>query len=269
MPAFVCMTCGTQFPASETPPGGCRICQDERQFVPVSGQAWTTLDALRQRHRNSYRHYEPGLLGIGTVPDFAIGQRALLVSTPKGNVLWDCVGLLDDATVRLITALGGIAAIAISHPHFYTSMIEWSHAFGRTPVYLHASDRDWVMRPDPVIEFWSGDRDSSHGRSDARQRGRAFRGRHRDALGLRRRRSWRAVGQRHGPRHAGPSVAELHAQLPQLHPALTARRASDRRSAGALFIRPGLRDLVGCGDVRGGKAALARSAGRYIAAISG
>ena len=26
--------------------------------------------------------------------------------------------------------LGGIAAIAISHPHYYTSMVEWSRAFG-------------------------------------------------------------------------------------------------------------------------------------------
>jgi hypothetical protein len=158
MPAFVCVTCGTQYPDSETPPEGCRICQEERQFIPVSGQAWTTLDTLRQRHRNSYRHYEPALLGVGTVPDFAIAQRALLVSTPKGNVLWDCVAFLDDATVRLIAALGGITAIAISHPHFYTTMIEWSHAFGRVPIYLHANDREWVVRPDPVIEFWSGDR---------------------------------------------------------------------------------------------------------------
>jgi glyoxylase-like metal-dependent hydrolase (beta-lactamase superfamily II) len=89
-------------------------------------------------------------------PDFAIGQRALLVQTPGGNVLWDCISLIDPATVDLLNGLGGVAAIAISHPHYYTSMVEWSHAFGRVPIYLHAADRVWVQRPDPVIEFWSG-----------------------------------------------------------------------------------------------------------------
>ncbi len=51
---------------------------------------------------------------------------------------------------------GGLAAIAISHPHYYTMMVEWSHAFG-APVRLHAADRAWVMRPDAAIEFWDGE----------------------------------------------------------------------------------------------------------------
>jgi hypothetical protein len=33
-------------------------------------------------------------------------------------------------------------------------MVEWSHAFGGIPIYLHAADRKWVMRPDPAIVFW-------------------------------------------------------------------------------------------------------------------
>jgi len=91
-------------------------------------------------------------------PSFAIGQRALLVRTPAGNVLWDCTGLLDGAVVEAVQAMGGLAAIAISHPHFYATMVDWSHAFGHAPIYLHAADRDYVMRPDPTIEFWDGDR---------------------------------------------------------------------------------------------------------------
>ena len=76
--------------------------------------------------------------------------------TPAGNVLWDCIALLDDATLDIVRALGGIAAIAISHPHYYTTMAEWAHAFG-CEVWLHEADRDWVMRPDPALRFWSGD----------------------------------------------------------------------------------------------------------------
>ena len=152
----ICITCGTQFAASDQPPDRCPICDDSRQYVPPSGQGWTTLDALQRSHRNSFRRLEPRLLGIGTMPEFAIGQRALLVETPSGNVLWDCIALIDWATIDLLNGLGGVAAIAISHPHYYTTMVEWSHAFGKAPVYLHEADRQWVQRQDPVIDYWSG-----------------------------------------------------------------------------------------------------------------
>jgi glyoxylase-like metal-dependent hydrolase (beta-lactamase superfamily II) len=118
---------------------------------------WTTLDQLAAGHLNAFRQHEPGLIGIGTVPAFAIGQRALLVCTPQGNVLWDCISLIDEATVTLIKALGGLSAIAISHPHFYTTFVEWSRAFGDVPVYLHADDSAWVMRPDACIKPWQGE----------------------------------------------------------------------------------------------------------------
>jgi hypothetical protein len=155
--AYICTTCGTQFTESAQPPASCPICTDERQFVPPSGQQWTTLDRLRQTHRNSFRRKEAGLYGIGPVPEFGINQRALLVRTPAGNQLWDCVSLIDEATVDIIQGLGGIAAIAISHPHYYTTMVEWSQAFGDIPVYLHAADRPHVMRPHPALRYWEGD----------------------------------------------------------------------------------------------------------------
>ncbi|MCC6627882.1 MAG: MBL fold metallo-hydrolase [Chloroflexi bacterium] len=159
MRAFICVTCGTQFPPSAAPPAGCPICQEERQYIGWAGQRWTTLDELRATHRNEVRLErpdEPGLTGIGSQPGIAIGQRALLVPAPGGNVLWDCITLIDEATIAAVRALGGIAAIAISHPHYYSAMVEWSHAFD-APVYLHADDRQWVMRPDPALVFWEGE----------------------------------------------------------------------------------------------------------------
>ncbi|HEU4649297.1 MAG TPA: hypothetical protein VFS33_09575, partial [Gemmatimonadales bacterium] len=89
-------------------------------------------------------------------PTFAIGQRALLVRDPVFPMLWDCLTVLDDAAVAAIDAAGGIRAIAISHPHYYGTMVEWARAFD-VPVYLHEADREWVMRPDPRIKFWRGD----------------------------------------------------------------------------------------------------------------
>jgi hypothetical protein len=157
MPAFICTTCGTQYPISDEPAPGCTICQEERQYVNPLGQNWTTLAAMRRTHFNAFRRHEPGLTGIGTVPGFAIAQRALLLRTGSGNVLWDCISFIDDATTEIVRALGGISAIAISHPHYYSSMIEWSYAFDGAPIFLHAADRRWVVRPDPVVSFWEGE----------------------------------------------------------------------------------------------------------------
>jgi hypothetical protein len=157
MPYFVCETCGTQFAESDSPPASCPTCEDERQYVGRDGQRWTTLDGLRAGHRNAIEPLEPGLSSIQTRPRFAIGQRALLVESPGGNVLWDCVSLVDEATVEAINRRGGLAALAISHPHFYATMVEWSRAFGGVPIYLHADDREWVRRPDPAVLFWEGE----------------------------------------------------------------------------------------------------------------
>jgi len=154
--SYICSTCGTQYSESAQPPAHCLICEDERQYIGLKGQQWTTLAALQEDHHNVIRTVEPGLVGIGTSPSFAIGQRALLVQMPGGNVLWDCITLIDEMTITTVKALGGISAIAISHPHYYSSMVEWSRAFD-APIYLHAADREWVMRPDPAIIFWEGE----------------------------------------------------------------------------------------------------------------
>jgi len=153
---YICTTCGTQYDKSESPPTTCAICEDERQFVGWNGQHWTTLDDLRQSHQTTVRLEELGLYGIGMDPSFAIGQRALLITQPEGNILWDCTALIDDGLVQMVQGIGGISAIAISHPHYYTGMVEWSKAFD-CPIYLHAADRQWIMRPDPAIEFWEGE----------------------------------------------------------------------------------------------------------------
>jgi glyoxylase-like metal-dependent hydrolase (beta-lactamase superfamily II) len=156
MPLFICTACGTQYSETAQPPAHCPICDEERQYVPPRGQTWTMLEALRGSHTNTFREYEKDIIGIGATPSFAIGQRALFVRTGSGNILWDCIATLDDATVTLLKGLGGIDAIAISHPHFYTTMVEWARVFGAR-IYLHAADKQWIMRNDPSIELWDGD----------------------------------------------------------------------------------------------------------------
>ena len=98
MRSYICEACGTGFTPSERPPAACPICEDPRQYVPTGGQKWTTLEALSRRGMNAWKLVEPSLMAIATEPKFAIGQRGLILNTPQGNILWDCITLLDAAT---------------------------------------------------------------------------------------------------------------------------------------------------------------------------
>lgn len=157
MEAYVCRTCGVQQAPSANPPAHCAVCDDERQYVPPQGQQWATLAELGAEGRHiEVRDLEPGLTGIGADPPIGIGQRALLVQTPTGNFLWDCVGFIDEKGVAAVGERGGLRGIAFSHPHFYGVCVEWSQAFGDAPIYIPRADREWVMRPDPAVSYWEG-----------------------------------------------------------------------------------------------------------------
>jgi glyoxylase-like metal-dependent hydrolase (beta-lactamase superfamily II) len=151
---YICTTCGVQYEAAPAPPDCCVICEEERQYVNPQGQAWVTQADLGKDHHNLISGVAPGLWQIHTEPPFGIGQRAFIVQTPTGNILWDCISYLDDDTKARVNALGGLQAIAISHPHFYSAMVDWSLAFGGVPVYLHQSDQTWVQRPGLALHFW-------------------------------------------------------------------------------------------------------------------
>ncbi|TVT50552.1 MBL fold metallo-hydrolase [Amycolatopsis rhizosphaerae] len=149
----VCATCGMQYAA---PRPDCPICEDDRQWVPATGQQWTDLETLRAgEYAARVEDQGPGIIGLGCEPRFAIGQRALLVKAESGNFLWDCVPYLDDELIGKIRDLGGITGIAISHPHYYATVVEWARTFD-VPVYLHENDRQWLGRPDDAVQWWSG-----------------------------------------------------------------------------------------------------------------
>ena len=160
MTAFLCAACGTQFAEASSPPERCPLCEDSRAFGRPRGerQRWTSRAALRATQLNHLRELEPGVTSIATEPQFGVGQHCLLVRGATGNVLWDCLSLLDDATIEAVRALGGIARIAISHPHFYAAMVDWSRAFSDAPIFVHAADREWIPRPDPAVVAWEGER---------------------------------------------------------------------------------------------------------------
>ncbi|WP_374566633.1 MBL fold metallo-hydrolase [Ideonella sp.] len=156
MPCYLCETCGTQYADTPEPPTRCRVCDDERQYVGWQGQRWATHDDLARRFTLRIGD-DDGLLGIALPGEFAIPQRALLLPTDAGNILWECISLVTPEAVAALQARGGVDLIAISHPHFYSAMVEWSNALGGVPILLHEADREWVMRPAPQVEFWRGD----------------------------------------------------------------------------------------------------------------
>lgn len=154
VPAWICITCGNQYAETALPPAACVVCDDPRQYVGWEGQKWATLDQLAGRHRSVVQEVESGLWGVGVEPTFAIGQRGLIVTTASGNVLWDVPGFVDDDGFAAVQALGGLAAISASHPHFYGVMAEWAHAFD-APILLPEADREWVLGPDRALDFYA------------------------------------------------------------------------------------------------------------------
>lgn len=158
MSYLICVTCGVQYESIGEAPATCKICEEERQYVNPDGQAWTTLEELIEKgtYRNAILQEEQGLHSIRTEPGFAIGQTAYLVQGSM-NVLWDCITYLDDPTIAHMRELGGIDAIALSHPHYYSTQALWAETFG-CPLYIHEDDKQWVARESRNAVYWSGDR---------------------------------------------------------------------------------------------------------------
>lgn len=150
----VCATCAVEYgtvPASNR----CLICDDERQWVPRSGQAWTTLGELAAAgHATVVEELEPGLIGVATEPAVGIGQTGKLVLTKGGNVLFDVPGHLDDSVVAAIDSLGGIAAIVASHPHMYGVQSLYSRALGDTPILVARADESFLPLRTPAVRLW-------------------------------------------------------------------------------------------------------------------
>ena len=90
MPAWICRTCGVQYPDTAAPAGGLPDLPGRaavrRAGGASSGRPWTSC----KRPREQLREEEPDLLGDGSTrrrhrPAGAAGAHA------GGNVLWDCV----------------------------------------------------------------------------------------------------------------------------------------------------------------------------------
>ncbi|MFL5860033.1 MAG: MBL fold metallo-hydrolase [Solirubrobacteraceae bacterium] len=152
---WICPACGAHFPPAASAPKRCPLCEDERQWVPPTGQRWTTIEQLAaDGYHSVIREVEPGLTGIGAEPDIGVGQRGLLVTTDAGNLLWDPSPFVDEAAFAAVRAAGGVHAITSSHPHMYGAAVEWSHAFD-AEILLPAVDANWLMRPDSAVRTWS------------------------------------------------------------------------------------------------------------------
>jgi hypothetical protein len=151
----ICTACGTQYAPGSGLPALCPICSDDRQYIPQSGQAWISNTQLDKQFIVKVTRVNDGLYELKMFPDFAIGQRCFLVISSTGNILWDCIPLLNEAVIAFIRSKGGLKAIAFSHPHYYSTMNDWASAFN-CPILIHESDKQWIMHKSVAVELWSG-----------------------------------------------------------------------------------------------------------------
>ena len=152
---MICSACGTQYNNKEIKDGHCKICDDDRQYVPETGQAWISPDELQKDHAVQVRQVCDNLYSLTILPSFAIGQRAFLILSENGNILWDCIPLLDEETEAFITSKGGLRAIVVSHPHYYSNVGEWAETF-HCPVFIHKKDEEWAPEFQDLI-LWKGE----------------------------------------------------------------------------------------------------------------
>ena len=152
----ICTACGTQY---SSPVTTCRICDDPRQFVPPSGQSFTTLAKAQASGYSLTFTPEPHCPNIIAIriepPTLGIGQRAFLIITPHGNIIWDLVCYLDNKAVSKINEYGGVICIIISHPHFYTTWVDWAETFSCL-VFLAGLDKSWLNRQSDRVNFLDG-----------------------------------------------------------------------------------------------------------------
>ncbi|MFF1875628.1 MBL fold metallo-hydrolase [Kitasatospora herbaricolor] len=161
---WLCATCAVEYPAGAEHPANCPICEDERQYVPPTGQVWTSLQQLASDgERIGVSELEPDLYALRSEPKVGIGQQSMLLRTPEGNLLWDPTGYVDEDAATAVRALGGVSVIATSHPHMFGAQTSWSRLVGDVPVLVHERDRQWVQREEPCIQTWSGEREVLRG----------------------------------------------------------------------------------------------------------
>lgn len=154
---WLCAACAVEYPRGERPPAECPICLDERQYVPLTGQAWTSLQRLAEHgSRVEITEAEPDLYALSTVPETGIGQHAKLVRTSEGNLLWDPTGFVDESAAEQVRKLGGARYIVASHPHMFGAQATWARLLDAT-VLVSEADRGWVQRADSSIRPFTGD----------------------------------------------------------------------------------------------------------------
>jgi len=262
---ILCATCGVE--TAEPLPETCRICADERQWVPFNGQMWTSTDEhAAQGMRIDVVEEEPGSWALTSDPAVGIGQRSILVQTDEGNLLWDPLATITEAAVEEVRELGGLAVVAASHPHMFGVQCAWADALDAR-VLVNARDASWIARPHERIELWEDEAEPLPGVRLLRFGGH-FPG---AAVAL-----WAAGSGGEGSLLAGdtmqPKPDRASVAFMRSYPndiplsAGVVRRLADR-AAGLRFRRiygniPGQR-------IEDGPAAVARSAERHIAWVTG
>ncbi|SAM65050.1 uncharacterized protein UBRO_20111 [Ustilago bromivora] len=126
------------------------VSTDDRRYPCPTGQAYTSQRQLLPKTTFQFvpEESDDRILRLKFYPPVAIGQTAILLLTRYGAVIWDCCGFVSVELVEQVCKLsptGKVAAIFISHPHFFGTSLTWAKMLNCN-VFISRLDRQWYQR---------------------------------------------------------------------------------------------------------------------------
>ncbi|TXT07490.1 hypothetical protein VHUM_03210 [Vanrija humicola] len=156
----VCATCATQYPAPRRDCTHAKLSGSTDH--PQARGATTSSATSRTRASRSSRpsRSSPSLRRVSISPACVKLTPAFLLETFEGSFIWDCSAVLTPPLIAHLTHLRRpLKAMAISHPHFFSTSLTWARALG-VPLYINALDKEWYQRRESAgadeVVFWSG-----------------------------------------------------------------------------------------------------------------
>lgn len=160
LPAYVCRNCGFWQRYFDVPPQ-CPLCLDARHVVPPEGWAFYDLKTAKERFPMHIEETFSGIFRFWNDPVDGIGSHSYLITSERGNLLFEGATVYSDAALKFLSERGGVSVLSASHPHTYGALWQIQGAFDPELV-LHPADFGWssalrVTRPfDECLELFDG-----------------------------------------------------------------------------------------------------------------
>ncbi|RZS90787.1 hypothetical protein EV189_0014 [Motilibacter rhizosphaerae] len=142
--AWSCTNCGHwQRWFAAAPPPTCPVCADVRNALPDHGFSFVTPDDLGEV-RTLWREAVPGVLDYWTEPVLGLGSHGWVISTPDGQVGFECAPWYSADALADLRSRGGLAVLASSHVHGYGALWQLQDELDPRVVSVGVEDLVWT-----------------------------------------------------------------------------------------------------------------------------